>query len=740
MNSCTNRDLERTVRTEDGPHARVTQLWWIDATDRLSLAFSASELNWNPARRRAVGIPLPTKRQPAGWVRSPQTPSVKDMTTIAAHEHGVSPAPSHGDGRAYRPSLIRQLAIDTAYVLVGFPLGVVTFVIVITGLSVGLGLLITLLGIPILVATLFTARGFAELERARITSVLHLPRLRVRYKKADPTANAWRRPFSTLSDIQAWLDFLHGFVRFPIAVTGFTIVVTWWACALGGLTYGLWDWALPHNPDNYELPELLGFQDTAQTRIGFYLIVGVLFTITLPYVVRGCALAEAWVARGLLTGVAALRNQVADLEVGQATAEARTAAAVSAEATALRRLERDIHDGPQQRLVRLAIDLGRAKHQIATDPAAATITVDEALAQAREALDELRTLSRGIAPPILTDRGLVSAVAALAARATVPVSLDTGEPVRLDPLAEQTAYFAIAEALTNVCKHSDATRATISIRVSADRLTAGVFDDGRGGAHLSKGHGLAGLADRLHAAGGQLWVSSPAGGPTSITVELTVPDRPLRLVLADDAVLLREGLVRLLTEQGHDVVAVVGDGPSLVEAAALHQPDVSIVDVRMPPSHTDEGLRAAVEVRAARPGAPVLVLSQYVELSYASDLLADRRGSIGYLLKDRVADIAEFLEALSRVADGGTVLDPEVVGQLLVRRQTNDPLEALTPREREVLALMAEGRSNTAIARQMVVSEGAVEKHVRNIFNKLDLPPDDELNRRVLAVLAFLRG
>jgi DNA-binding NarL/FixJ family response regulator len=214
----------------------------------------------------------------------------------------------------------------------------------------------------------------------------------------------------------------------------------------------------------------------------------------------------------------------------------------------------------------------------------------------------------------------------------------------------------------------------------------------------------------------------------------------VRLVLADDAVLLREGLVRLLTEQGHDVVAVVGDGPSLVAAAAEHQPDVSIVDVRMPPTHTDEGLRAAVAIRAARPGAPLLVLSQYVEMSYADDLLADRRGAIGYLLKDRVADIAEFLEALQRVAGGGTVLDPEVVAQLLVRRRAHDPLEQLTPREREVLGLMAEGRSNTAIARHLVVSEGAVEKHVGNIFTKLDLPPDEDMNRRVLAVLAFLRS
>lgn len=213
----------------------------------------------------------------------------------------------------------------------------------------------------------------------------------------------------------------------------------------------------------------------------------------------------------------------------------------------------------------------------------------------------------------------------------------------------------------------------------------------------------------------------------------------MRVVIADDAVLLREGLVRLVEENGHTVVAAVGDGPALVEAITEHRPDVSIVDVRMPPSHTDEGLRAAVEARSRVPGSPILVLSQYVEVSYAGDLLADRAGGVGYLLKDRVSRIAEFLDALDRVAAGGTVLDPEVVGQLLVRRRRDDPLRNLTPREREVLGLMAEGRSNTAIARGIVVTEGAVEKHVRNIFTKLDLPPDDEQHRRVLAVLAYLQ-
>ncbi|GAB7041861.1 MULTISPECIES: response regulator transcription factor [Catenuloplanes] len=214
----------------------------------------------------------------------------------------------------------------------------------------------------------------------------------------------------------------------------------------------------------------------------------------------------------------------------------------------------------------------------------------------------------------------------------------------------------------------------------------------------------------------------------------------MRVVIAEDAVLLREGLIRLLTEHGHEVVAAVDSGPALVDAVAAHRPDVSIVDVRMPPTHTDEGLRAAVEARGLVPGTPILVLSQYVEVSYADDLLADRAGAIGYLLKDRVAAVADFLDGLGRVAAGGTVLDPEVVAQLFARRRRDDPLRELTPREREVLGLMAEGRSNTAIARKLVVSDGAVEKHVRNIFTKLQLPPDEEQHRRVRAVLTYLGG
>jgi DNA-binding NarL/FixJ family response regulator len=214
----------------------------------------------------------------------------------------------------------------------------------------------------------------------------------------------------------------------------------------------------------------------------------------------------------------------------------------------------------------------------------------------------------------------------------------------------------------------------------------------------------------------------------------------VRVVLAEDSVLLREGLVRLLTEAGHTVVAAVGTAPDLVDAVREHAPEVAVVDVRMPPDHTDDGLRAAVALRREQPGLGVLVLSQYVEETYARDLLADGRGRVGYLLKDRVQDLDALAATLDRVRDGETALDPQVVAQLLVRRSATSPLDALTPREREVLGQIAEGRTNSAIADRMVVTLGAVEKHVSSIFAKLGLAASDADHRRVLAVLAWLRG
>jgi DNA-binding NarL/FixJ family response regulator len=217
-----------------------------------------------------------------------------------------------------------------------------------------------------------------------------------------------------------------------------------------------------------------------------------------------------------------------------------------------------------------------------------------------------------------------------------------------------------------------------------------------------------------------------------------VNDRGLRVVIAEDSVLLREGLIRLIEDSGAAVVAAVGDGSSYVAAVLEHRPDVSVVDVRMPPTQRDEGLRAAIEARRLVPGLPVLVLSQYVERQYASELLAGGAGGVGYLLKDRVADVHEFMDALRRVAAGGTALDPEVVAQLMVRRRQDDRLASLTPREREVLAAMAEGRTNVGIADALGITEGAAEKHITNIFGKLDLPDSENDHRRVLAVLTYL--
>jgi DNA-binding NarL/FixJ family response regulator len=212
----------------------------------------------------------------------------------------------------------------------------------------------------------------------------------------------------------------------------------------------------------------------------------------------------------------------------------------------------------------------------------------------------------------------------------------------------------------------------------------------------------------------------------------------MRIVIAEDAAVIRAGLTEILTDRGHEIVAAVGDAEALLAAVAAGEPDVAIVDVRMPPQHTDEGLRAAIAIRRDHPGVGILVFSQYVETRYAADLLRMRPGGVGYLLKDRVANVAEFTDAITRVAAGGTALDPEVVTGLLNATRHTAALGALTPRERDVLALMAEGRSNGAIAERFTVSERAVEKHVGNIFSKLGLPPSDSDHRRVLAVLAFL--
>ncbi|MGN9911831.1 sensor histidine kinase [Phytohabitans sp. LJ34] len=428
------------------------------------------------------------------------------MTTTALTSASAQPS-------ARRP-MLRQLAADTGYVLLGFPIAVASFVVLITGLALGTGLGITVIGLPILAGALYAARGFADIERLRMPLVLRQDRVRPQYRSAEEGAGVWRRVITPIVDAQSWLDLAHGIVKFPVTVFSFCVTVTWWAGTIGGLTYWSYAWAIPNGPDDQDLAELLGLGDSIGARIAMYTAFGLFFLITLPVVVRGCAVLEASFGKALLTGVAEMRNRITVLEE-------QKRAAVSAEANALRRLERDIHDGPQQRLVRLAMDLGRAQQQMETDPEAARRTLDEALSQTRDTLAELRALSRGIAPPILVDRGLPSALAALAARGVIPVDLTIDPKLgRLEPSVETTAYFVVAEALTNVAKHSGATECWVVVSRAGDHLKIDIIDDGDGGAHVSKGHGLAGIADRLTANGGRLDVLSPVGGPTEVRAEL----------------------------------------------------------------------------------------------------------------------------------------------------------------------------------------------------------------------------
>ena len=326
----------------------------------------------------------------------------------------------------------------------------------------------------------------------------------------------------------------HAVVVLPVALITSVVTALWWFVGLGAATSALRASLRNQYAYSGSLRPMTLYAGSTQShialslgltspagRVAFGTVAGLLLLVTLPLVTRACVAAQTGLGQALLSDASALHRRISGLEQERDTARAQTVAAVTAETAALRRLERDIHDGPQQRLVRLAMELGRAQHHLDTKPEAVREALADAIIQAQEALDELRALSRGIAPPILVDRGLREALTALAARSTVPVELDTGPLSRsLDPVVETAAYFVIAEALTNVAKHSHARRCAIGLRHGGGTLRAWVTDDGVGGAALDKGHGLRGLDDRLRAAGGWLQVTSPCGGPTTITAEL----------------------------------------------------------------------------------------------------------------------------------------------------------------------------------------------------------------------------
>ncbi|MEU3466210.1 histidine kinase [Streptomyces sp. NPDC006733] len=367
------------------------------------------------------------------------------------------------------------------------------------------------------------ARRAADVERWRIA------RVRAGAGKV-PGARRRPGPVPAAADPGLWLDVAHTVLVLPVVVVTAALTALWWFVGLAAVTCPL---RRPYPPSGPLRPMSLsvgGADSHIAVRLGltspgdrvaFGVVIGLLVLATVPLVTRACVAVQAGVATALLSDGSALHRRIGGLEHERDTARAQTLAAVTAEALALRRLERDIHDGPQQRLVRLALELGRVQHHFDRRPDTAREALADAIVQAQETLEELRALSRGIAPPILVDRGLRVALSALAARGVVPTDLDLG-PLerRLEPAVETAAYFVVAEALTNVAKHSRAQRCTIGLRCGAGTLRVWVRDDGVGGAAVAKGHGLRGLDDRLHAAGGHLRITSPDGGPTTITGEL----------------------------------------------------------------------------------------------------------------------------------------------------------------------------------------------------------------------------
>lgn len=439
---------------------------------------------------------------------SSEAPKADDVAATDTRQDGTPKA---------ERSPLRRFGDDLIYLLVGFPLATASFTAVVTVLSLAASLLVMWVGFPLLVLSLLLARGFAVLERGRLRlrgEVLPV----VRYRPRPSGAGWFKTWFDRLRDPQAWLEVLHALVAFPLSMVTWCIAVIWTSTTVGGLTYGIWEPFRPaETPDNKTLAELL---DIGLNDLAIYTILGLVGLVTIGPVLRGCAAVQAGLARTLLAN-----EHVAGLQERVFTMRASQDAAADVEIDERRRIERDIHDGPQQRLVRLGMDLATVERRLADDPEEARRLLIEARGHNDAALEELRLLSRGIAPPLLADRGLVAALTDVAARSTVVVDLDValaaGE--RLPGRIESAVYFTVAEALTNVAKHAGAR----SVRVSVRRTTgpggivaAEITDDGIGGADPAKGHGLAGLRDRLAALDGTLRIASPSGGPTTLTAEL----------------------------------------------------------------------------------------------------------------------------------------------------------------------------------------------------------------------------
>lgn len=413
-----------------------------------------------------------------------------------------------------RPRGVRRVLYDTGYNLSAFVLALVGFIVVLTDIVLGLSLSVLIGGVLLIPVGVMVARGFARFERIRMRGMLGKEAATPRYLCAPSGSGFWRRMLTPLKDPQSWLDVVWALVALVTGTLAFVVTLAWWAATAAGLTYWFWQQFLPDpGPDDHELAYYLGLGDGRAAASAVEFVLGLVALVTLPWAVRLVALIHSSLASVLLCSRAELQDQVVRVE------GTRDAARL-AEAESLRRLERDIHDGPQQRLVRLTMDLGRAKKQVADDPDRAAETLDDALAQARETVAELRSLSRGIAPPLLVDRGLAAALEEMLSQSVVPVTSRIDVPAQLPPHVETAVYFVVAEALTNVAKHSGARSAEVAVVADGGAVEVRVQDDGVGGAHPAKGLGLSGLRQRLAAVDGTLEITSPEWGGTTLVARI----------------------------------------------------------------------------------------------------------------------------------------------------------------------------------------------------------------------------
>ena len=443
-------------------------------------------------------------------VRGEPATDVLDLYDVLPQRADATPEAVHSAEDDPVTSMIKGTGHNLAVIIGLFALSLAAFVVCTTLFSLGVGLLVLVVGLFILVACLIVA-GWSSRMTIALLNYAGITLPATRYPAAGPGFGGKLR---RLTYPQSWRDLLHVLVNFILSTITFSLALTWVFGGLGGVTYWFWSRWLPEPTEG--LPALLGYPGRF-AELTFNSVLGALLLITAPFVLRGLVRLHGAVAYALLVDeTPALRQQVSELT------QSRTAAG-EAEVHTLRRLERDLHDGPQQRLVRLGMDLSAAERRLDDDPVQARALLNEALQQSQDALAEIRTLSRGIAPPILAERGLHAAITALAARGTIPTSVEVDD-LQLSDAAQNAAYFVVAEALTNVEKHSQARHASVELRRVGALAVINISDDGIGGASIAKGQGLSGLADRLSGVDGTLTVSSPPGGPTQLTA--TIPLQP----------------------------------------------------------------------------------------------------------------------------------------------------------------------------------------------------------------------